>query len=177
MCVALGCSQPLWSLAAPSVPEPAGYWMGPSKGPVAATVSGGTGIHTRRLAALLQAGGVMVVDVSDAPRRPANMGAGAVWLPLPHPVIPGGIWIPGAGLGAISAPVERLFRAQLARGTGSDLAHRIVIYCHQSCWLSWNASKRAISYGYRNVYWFPDGMEGWHAAGLPSAVAEPLLAP
>jgi PQQ-dependent catabolism-associated CXXCW motif protein len=50
-----------------------------------------------------------------------------------------------------------------------------VIYCHRNCWLSWNAAKRAISYGYRNVYWFPDGMEGWRAAGLPTASAEPLV--
>jgi len=35
-----------------------------------------------------------------------------------------------------------------------------VNYCHRNCWLSWNAAKRAISYGYRNVFWFPDGMEG-----------------
>jgi rhodanese-related sulfurtransferase len=25
------------------------------------------------------------------------------------------------------------------------------------------------------VYWFPDGMEGWRAAGQPTASAEPLL--
>lgn len=161
--------------AAPAVKEPAGYWMGPSHGPVATTLSGGTVIHTRKLAALLQAGGALVVDVSDAPRRPANLAAGAVWLPLPHPVIPGGVWIPSAGLGAISAPVEKLFRENLALRTQNDLAHRVVIYCHRNCWLSWNAAKRAISYGYRNVYWFPDGMEGWRAAGLPTAIAEPLV--
>jgi PQQ-dependent catabolism-associated CXXCW motif protein len=161
-------------MAAGPVAEPASYWMGPAHGPVASTLSGGTVIHTRKLAALLQAGAAMVVDVSDAPRRPANMAAGAVWLPLPHPVIPGGVWIPGAGQGAILAPVEKLFRERLAAGTSNDLAHTLVIYCHRNCWLSWNAAKRAISYGYRNVYWFPDGMEGWRAAGLPTSSAEPL---
>ena len=149
--------------------------MGPTHGPVAASLSGGTVIHTHKLAALLKAGDVMVVDVSEAPRRPANLAAGAVWLPLAHPVIAGAVWIPGAGAGAISRPVDKLFRERLALGTADDLAHRLVIYCHKNCWLSWNAAKRAISYGYRSVYWFPDGMEGWRAAGLPTASAEPLL--
>jgi PQQ-dependent catabolism-associated CXXCW motif protein len=162
-------------MAASFVAEPAGYWMGPTHGPVAATLSGGTVIHTRKLAALLKAGGVLVVDVSDAPQRPANLAAGALWLPVPHPVISGGIWIPAAGRGAIAPSVDKLFRERLALGTGKDLGHPLVIYCHRNCWLSWNAAKRALSYGYRNVYWFPDGMEGWRAAGLPTTTAEPLL--
>jgi PQQ-dependent catabolism-associated CXXCW motif protein len=169
-----GCL-PGFAVAAPAVKEPAGYWMGPSHGPVATTLSGGTVIHTRKLAALLHSGGVLVVDVSDAPRRPPNLAEGAVWLPLPHPVIPGGLWIPGAGQGAIAPPVEKLFRERLALGSGNDPAHSLVIYCHRNCWLSWNAAKRAINYGYTSVYWFPDGMEGWRAAGLPTAVAEPLV--
>jgi PQQ-dependent catabolism-associated CXXCW motif protein len=174
-CIAFACCVPWLAAAASAVEEPAGYWMGPTHGPVAASLSGGTVIHTHKLAALLKAGDVMVVDVSEAARRPANLAAGAVWLPLAHPVIPSAVWIPGAGLGAISPPVEKLFRERLALGTGEDLAHRLVIYCHKNCWLSWNAAKRAISYGYRRVYWFPDGMEGWRAAGLPTASAEPQL--
>jgi PQQ-dependent catabolism-associated CXXCW motif protein len=166
---------PWLALAAPAVQEPQGYWMGAIHGPVATSLSGGAVIHAHKLAALLKAGDVMVVDVSDAPRRPDNLASGALWLPLPHPVIPGALWIPGAGIGAISPPVEQLFRERLVQGTGNDLAHRLVIYCHRNCWLSWNAAKRAISYGYRNVFWFPDGMEGWRAAGLPTATTEPLV--
>jgi PQQ-dependent catabolism-associated CXXCW motif protein len=160
-----------------TVPEPAGYWMGPTHGPVAATITGGRVIHTDQLTALLKADDVMVVDVSEAPKRPDQMAPGAVWLPVPHRVIPGGVWIPGAGLGAIPPDIEKLFRERLALGTHKDPAHELVIYCHESCWLSWNAAKRALSYGYKRVYWFPDGMEGWRAAGLPTTVAEPQLPP
>jgi len=176
--VALAVLWPMLVVAAGmTVPEPAGYWMGPAKGPVATTITGGKVIHTKKLAALLQADDVMVIDVSDAPQRPEHLAPGAVWLPVPHPVIPGGVWIPGAGLGAISPAVDNLFRERLGLGTHKDPTHELVIYCHENCWLSWNAAKRAISFGYKNVYWYPDGMEGWRGAGLPTAVAEPQTAP
>ena len=142
-------------------------------GPVTKTLSGGTVIHAQRLAKLLKPGGVLVVDVSDAPKQPPSCPQAAVWLPVPHPVIPGAIWIPGAGLGGIDPGIERLLRERLAQGTGNDPEHPVVIYCHRSCWLSWNAAKRAIGYGYRRIYWYPDGMEGWRAAGFPTASAEP----
>lgn len=167
----------LLGAAATPVPEPQGYWTGPIHGPVAATLRGATVIHTRKLAELLKPGSVLVVDVSDAPRRPADMAPQAPWLPLPHPAIPGALWVPGAGLGVISPAVDKFFRERLALGTGNDLSHKLVIYCHEQCWLSWNAAKRAIGYGYRSVYWFPDGMEGWRAAGLATQVAQPQAPP
>jgi PQQ-dependent catabolism-associated CXXCW motif protein len=173
--VALALCLPFWATAASAVPEPSDYWMGPTHGPVAATITGGKVIHTRELAALLQADSVLVIDVSDAPTRPDNMAPGSVWLPVPHRVIPGGEWIPGAGLGAIPPAIDKLFRERLALGTHKDPTHELVIYCHERCWLSWNAAKRAIRYGYQSVYWFPDGMEGWRRAGLPTAVAQPQL--
>jgi len=105
------------------------------------------------------------------------MAPGAPWLPLPHRAIPGSVWIPGAGLGEIPPAVDNFFRQRLSAATGGDLSRRLVIYCHEKCWLSWNAAKRAISYGYRNVYWFSEGVEGWKAAGFPTAVVEPEAAP
>ena len=42
----------------------------------------------------------------------------------------------------------------------------LVIYCQADCWMSWNAAKRALSYGYPNVAWYPDGTDGWERAGL-----------
>jgi PQQ-dependent catabolism-associated CXXCW motif protein len=40
-------------------------------------------------------------------------------------------------------------------------------------WMSWNAAKRALMMGYRNVAWYPEGTEGWEAAGLPLQEAKP----
>jgi rhodanese-related sulfurtransferase len=39
--------------------------------------------------------------------------------------------------------------------------------------MSWNAAKRGLSYGYRNVAWYPEGTEGWERASLPVAEAQP----
>jgi rhodanese-related sulfurtransferase len=31
--------------------------------------------------------------------------------------------------------------------------------------MSWNATRRAALYGYRHVAWYPEGTDGWTAAG------------
>jgi len=160
-------------------PEPPGFWTGPVNDPVPSTIKGGTVIHTRALAILIkdQNQPAVIVDVSNAPRRPENLPATSTWLPVPHHAIPGAIWIPGAGLGAPPPALDEYFRKRLAAATGNDLSRRVVLYCHERCWLSWNGAKRAIQYGYRNVYWFPDGIEGWRKARQPTAVIEPEATP
>jgi PQQ-dependent catabolism-associated CXXCW motif protein len=166
-------------VAATPPPEPAGFWTGPVNDPVPATLEGGQVIHTHDLAALLKHkdGNAVIVDVSNAPRRPDNLPSTTTWLPVPHPAIPGAIWIPGAGLGAPPPPMDEFFRQRLAAATGNDMKRPLVFYCHEKCWLSWNGAKRAIRYGYRNVYWFPDGIEGWRKAKLPTAVVQPEPTP
>jgi PQQ-dependent catabolism-associated CXXCW motif protein len=51
--------------------------------------------------------------------------------------------------------------------THDQLDQPIVIYCLADCWMSWNAVKRAASYGYTKLYWYRDGTDGWSDAGLP----------
>lgn len=155
--------------------EPAGFWTGPINSPVPRTLTGGKVIHARELASLLKRRHPIVIDASNAPRRPENFSG--TWLPLPHQAIPGAVWIPGSGLGELPASLDEYYRTRLAALSGNDLSHPVVIYCHERCWLSWNGAKRAIEYGYRNVYWFPDGIEGWRAAKLPTAVIEPEQPP
>jgi len=157
--------------------EPTGFWTGPVNDPVPATIQGGKVIHTEELAAFLKTTHAVVVDVSDSPHRPENLPATTTWLPVPHPGIPGAIWIPGGGLGAPPASVEQFYRRRLATATGNDFTRTLVVYCHETCWLSWNGAKRAIGYGYRNVFWYPDGIEGWRKAKLPTQVLEPQAAP
>jgi PQQ-dependent catabolism-associated CXXCW motif protein len=164
---------------APTVREPEGFWTGPVNDPVPDTLAGGRVIHTLDLAALLKekGGSAVIVDVSNAPRRPDNLPASTTWLPVPHQGIPGAIWIPGAGLGEPPARMDEYFRARLATAMGKDMDRPLVLYCHEKCWLSWNGAKRAIQYGYRHVYWFPDGIEGWRKARFPTVVVQPEPVP
>jgi PQQ-dependent catabolism-associated CXXCW motif protein len=63
--------------------------------------------------------------------------------------------------------MDRYLQDNLRDATGGDPAHPLVIYCKANCWHSWNLAKRAIALGYSHVAWYPEGVEGWRAAGLP----------
>ena len=170
---AILCLTLCMGIARAAVPEPAGYWQGPPRGEVPASLSGGQVIHTAGLAALLSRHAVVLVDVANAPKRPANMAASAVWLPLPHQDVPGSVWIPDAGQATVSAAMDTFLRQRLAAVTGQNWAAPIVVYCHPHCWLSWNAARRIVRYGYNAVAWYPDGIEGWVAAGHQGVAARP----
>jgi PQQ-dependent catabolism-associated CXXCW motif protein len=163
--------------ASEHVPEPEGFWMGPINSPVPATIRGGEVVHAHELAQMIETDDPLVIDVSNMPKRPEGMPADAPWLPLPHESIPGALWIPDVGNGTLDASMNEFFAAQLAEETDKDFDRPIVIYCHERCWLSWNAAKRAIGYGYRNVHWFPEGIEGWRAGGFNSETVRPRLPP
>ena len=56
----------------------------------------------------------------------------------------------------------------LGQVTGGNRQMPLVIYCSDPmCWLSYNASLRAIAAGYTNVYWYRGGLAVWQQAGLP----------
>lgn len=173
----LACSLPIVAPALADVPEPPGFWTGPVNSPVPATLSGGKVIHAAELAKLIEEPRPLIIDVSNMPKRPEGMAADAPWLPLPHDAIPGAMWIPNVGDGVISENMDEFFRAQLLEATDEDFDRLIVVYCHELCWLSWNAAKRAIGYGFRNVHWFPEGIEGWRDAGHETEVVRPHLPP
>lgn len=155
------------------VREPQGYWMGEMHGDVPATLFGAKVVHAPDLAGLLERGNLVLIDAASMPHKPANLSPEAIWKPVPHENIPGSIWIPGIGEGNIEKNIEAYFRGRLNALTGDDLDRPIAFYCHPHCWASWNAAKRAMGYGYRNVNWYPDGAEGWQDAGHPLAVAKP----
>jgi PQQ-dependent catabolism-associated CXXCW motif protein len=163
----------LAAIASNEVPEPEGLWSGPINSAVPAAIAGGKVIHAKELSRLLKKSKPLVIDVSNESKRPEGMAPDAPWLPPPQQVIPGSVWLPGAGMADVAPETDALFRKLLAQRTRGNHDHPIVLYCHERCWLSWNAAKRAIGYGYRRVHWFPDGVEGWRAAGNSTAVAKP----
>ena len=153
-------------------PEPDGFWTGAMQGAVPATIAGGTVIGTEDLAALVERGDVVLVDVAPAPRKPEGIAPDAVWLPPPHRSLPGSVWLPDVGLGELPPARDAWFRDRLAALTGGDTDTPLVLFCHPNCWGSWNAAKRAILYGHTGVHWYPDGVEGWQDADLPTVTIE-----
>jgi PQQ-dependent catabolism-associated CXXCW motif protein len=161
--------------ASAEVAEPSSYWTGPMRGDVPETLAGAHVVRTKELAALLQTGKVVLVDAASPEHRPAELPPDALWIPPAHPVIEGSVWLPGLGAGALDDVASEFYRNELARLAEHSLDRAMVFYCHPKCWASWNAAKRAVSYGYRNVYWYPEGVEGWQDAGRPLAVALPRV--
>jgi PQQ-dependent catabolism-associated CXXCW motif protein len=155
------------------VPEPLAYRTENYRAPVPASVAGGQAIATDEAQRLWRDKQAVFVDVLPAPRRPEGLRPDALWKPLPRRDIPGSLWLPDIGRGALSDGLEAYFRAGLARATGGDKAAPVVFYCLADCWMSWNATKRAASYGYRRLYWYRDGTTGWEAASLPTEEATP----
>lgn len=160
-------------MGAGATAEPTGYWVGDPDAPVPATLHGARVIHVAEAAALVKQPTTVVVDASNAVRRPAQLAPGAPWMPLPHQALPAALWLPGIGAGVIPPAVDDFYRSRLRIATAGNVDAPLVVYCHERCWLSWNAAKRAVGYGYRRVAWFPEGIEGWTASGRPTAPAEP----
>jgi quinoprotein dehydrogenase-associated probable ABC transporter substrate-binding protein/PQQ-dependent catabolism-associated CXXCW motif protein len=161
----------------PVVAEPSGYRADDYRAPVPATISGGRVVNTEALKALVAGGDAVLIDVLPAPRRPDGMKPGAPWMPVPRRDLPHSLWLPDVGRGTISPEMDAWFQKHLAQATGNSKDKTVVFYCQSQCWMSWNASKRAIGYGYRNVVWYPDGSDGWAAAGLDLAETAPQTPP
>jgi PQQ-dependent catabolism-associated CXXCW motif protein len=151
---------------AASVEEPSGYRMSEYRAPVPATLSGARVVSTEEAEKLWRAGGTIFVDVLPQPPKP-DLPAGTVWRQPPHSDIPGSVWLAEVGFGSLTPEMDAWYRDGLAELTGGDFSRSLVIYCRADCWMSWNAAKRAIAWGYTNVVWYPAGVEGWEAANLP----------
>lgn len=156
-----------------TVPEPSDYRMEEYKAPVPATLTGATVLDTAAAEALWRNGAAVFVDALPRPQKPANLPAGTLWHDKPRPSIPGAAWLANVGYGKLSPDMETYFRRSLEELTDGDRDRRLVFFCLANCWMSWNAAKRAISWGYTAVDWYPAGTDGWAEAGLPREEATP----
>ena len=156
-----------------AVAEPAQLRMDHYRADVPATLHGAGVIHTDALAALLTTRHPVVIDVLPAPAPPPDARPGLPRMVLPHQAIPGSVWLPDVGRGALDPAAETRLRARLAALSHGHLDAPMVFTCLSRCWMSWNAAKRAVGYGYTGVIWYPDGVDGWRAAGNPTVVTTP----
>ena len=174
---ALGLSTPHGARAdgADCVPEePSGYRMSEFRAPVPCTLAGARVLSTEDLQRLIAEQSPVLIDVLPSPRRPEGLSEDAIWQPPARSNIPGSVWLPNTGFGVLPVEEEAYLRANLDRLTEGDPSRRVVFYCLADCWMSWNAARRALEWGYTSVVWFPVGTDGWKAAGLPLAEAMPV---
>ena len=82
-------------------------------------------------------------------------------------------WLPDIGRGSLSSELEGDFR-HLEVANQGNRGIPVVFYWLADCWMSWDAAKCAASWGYKQIYWYPDGIDGRDAAKLPTADAEPV---
>lgn len=158
--------------AVAGVPEPDGYRLSDYRSPTPDALTGATTLDTGGARALLERGGAIPINVLKLERSTLP---GAPWLlPKPQRQIPGSLWLPNVGLGDPPPDIATWFAATLHRITGGDADRGLLFYCLADCWMSWNASKRALSLGYRRVHWYPAGVDGWIESGLPTEEAHPL---
>jgi PQQ-dependent catabolism-associated CXXCW motif protein len=157
-------------------PEPAGYRGEPYRAPVPATLHGAQVLDDAGARRMWEDGTAAFVDAMPRPPKPA-LPEGTVWRDKPHPSIPGAIWLPNVGYDALDPDTLAYLRAGLAQATGGDRARPLVIFCKSECWMSWNAAKRAVEDGYARVFWYPEGVDGWAAAGGRLEPARPWSAP
>jgi PQQ-dependent catabolism-associated CXXCW motif protein len=164
------------SAADVSVAEPTGYRMENYRSPVPRTLQGAQVVTTQEAAALWEQKHVVFFDVMPRPPKPDKLPAGTIWRDKARRNIPGSVWLPNVGYGAIPKETADYFRAGLDAHTGGDKARMILFYCMTDCWMSWNAAKRAIGLGYRAVVWYPLGADGWEGKNLPLVEAKPYQA-
>lgn len=106
--------------------------------------------------------------------RPADVINGQFVLTKPHTSIEGSLWTPNVGEGVLDAATTRYFKAILAKVSHNRYDAPIVMYCKADCWMSWNAVKRASDWGYTQLYWYKNGVDGWQEANRPLVDIQPV---
>ncbi|MEM9315691.1 MAG: thioredoxin fold domain-containing protein [Pseudomonadota bacterium] len=152
----------------------AGYRDKHYRRPTPEVAPAGQILTTGQLAAFIADGTPVLVDVQAITVRPEIEEFGLSWLPNSQRMhIEGSTWLPNVGYAELDERMTYFFRSNLERLSGGDPERALVFYCVVDCWMSWNAIRRAASWGYRNLYWYPAGTDGWADAGLPLVAGDP----
>ena len=141
------------------VPPTKDLHTGAMHGPTPSSIPGGQVITTKGLVSLLHGGQApaLVLDVLGGPE-----------------MIPGAQYaVPASQPGSFNDQTQQQFGQYLQQATGGNKQYPLVLYClSPECWMSYNASLRAINLGYTNVLWYRGGIESWKQAGQPVQQAQ-----
>ncbi|MEQ1719299.1 MAG: PQQ-dependent catabolism-associated CXXCW motif protein [Hyphomicrobium sp.] len=158
-------------------PEPESYRMDEYRKPVPATLKGATVLTPDKASELWTSKAAIFIDVYPRAPKPPNLPAGTFWREPVHHSIENATWLANVGYGVLAPAVEEYYKVNLEKLTGGDKGKAIIMFCLRDCWMSWNAAKRALTYGYTNVMWFPDGTDAWQEIGLPVTEVKPVPQP
>ena len=151
-----------------------GFRMERYRAPVPTNIPGGITLDTKSVSLHHANGTLIFIDVYP----PKGLGPDPLdghWvISESHETIPGSTWLPEVGRGFLEEGHERYFRRNLARLSDNSLDAPLVFFCTADCWQSWNASKRAMDWGYTAVHWYPLGNDGWQEEGGILEAAFPL---
>jgi PQQ-dependent catabolism-associated CXXCW motif protein len=161
-------------LSAAPAQEPDGYRQSEYRAPTPETLAGATVIDNAEAYELWRTGAAAFIDVMPRRPKPDNLPEGTIWREKTRNSIPGATWLPNTGYGTLHATEDAYFQAGLAAATEGDLSRPILVFCLIDCWMSWNAAKRALTYGYETVFWYPDGTDGWELNDWPVEKATPF---
>jgi len=156
-----------------SPPEPDHYRLDSYRAPVPLTLAGAKVISTAQAFDLWKKNYAVFIDALPHAPKPEGLPASVVWREPIRNDIPGSLWLADTGYGLLADVMLRYFEEGLIKATAADKDRPLVFYCLKDCWMSWNAAKRALSIGYRHVYWYPEGSDGWAAAGYPLEARQP----
>ncbi len=151
-----------------------GYRIARYRAPVHEPPPGATRVTIDGLDALVASDGARLVDVMPAEGASVDPETGAWRLLKARDNIPGSVWLPEVGRGTLSAELERYLARGLDEVTGGDRSRPLVVYCQSDCWMAWNALRRAAALGYRRLYWYAEGVDGWRDHDRPFAPAVPV---
>jgi PQQ-dependent catabolism-associated CXXCW motif protein len=147
------------------------------RAPVPDTLKGAKVVTTKEAEALWREKKAVFFDVMPNAPKPSNLPEGTIWKDKVRNDIPGSIWLANVGYGEINAETAAYFRAGIEAAAGPDKSKPILFYCMTNCWMSWNAAKRAVEWGYAPVLWYPQGSDGWENAKLPLTENRPYVLP
>lgn len=152
-----------------------GYRIARYRAALPKTPPAGQRLNTQELVDLISQVRPLLIDVQAITLRPESEKFGISWLPSRERWhIPHSTWLPNVGYGSLEPRMLSYLKTNLQRLTRGDQELPLVFYCVVDCWMSWNAVKRADDLGYRNLYWYPEGSDGWGEAGLELVPARPV---
>mgnify|MGYP001826204754 CR=1 FL=1 len=159
---------PATMLHAEEVAEPEGYRMSHFRAPVPDTLKGAKVVTSQQAHDIWKAGNTVFVDVLPQAPKPDKLPKNVIWRDKPRITIKGAAWLPNVGFGKLHETMHEFFSSELETVTRGDKSKPVLFYCLLDCWMSWNAARRAVEYGYKAVIWFPDGTDGWALHDYPT---------